>query len=172
MNHRLGKVLLAFALASCTSCGPRNQSLDTNVDPAAKKTDADATADAELARHGTIEVTARLVEVPAGSIFKRDFYDYAAVLKYEVIKVQRGQLAEKVIFVGHYDPWKPRSEAADAKVKDIGGNLKSFQAGQVHRMALDVPLDDFFMGGLVNKYFGKENVDPLYWGVWTNLVSQ
>ena len=41
-------------------------------------------------------------------------------------------------------------------MEGIGGNLKTFRAGQVHRLALEVPIDDHFMGGIVNKYFGQE----------------
>jgi len=76
-----------------------------------------------------------------------------------------------VIHVGQYNPFKPRSEAADQRVKDIGGDLKTFRAGQTHHMALEVPIDDHFMGGLVNKYFNQVS-GPIYWAVWTNLVSQ
>ena len=34
-------------------------------------------------------------------------------------------------------------------------------------MALEVPIEDFFMGGIVNKYFGQ-TTETLYWAVWTN----
>ncbi len=94
---------------------------------------------------GRIEVTARLVEIPDGAIFKRELYDYATVLKYEVLKVHRGQLDTDTIYVGHYNPFKPRSEAADKPVKGIGGNLRTFRVGQIHRMALEVPIDDYFI---------------------------
>ena len=73
--------------------------------------------------------------------------------------------------MGHYNPWKPRAEASDNRVKDIGGDLKQFRAGQVHRMALEAPIDDYFMGGIVNKYFGQDT-GPLYWAVWTNLADK
>jgi hypothetical protein len=126
--------------------------------------------DAEVTKRGRIEVTARLVEVPDGAIFQRDLYDYATVLKYQVVEVHRGRLDGATIYVGHYNPFKPRSQAADRRVPEIGGDLKSFRAGQVHRMALEAPIDDHFMGGIVNKYFGKET-GPIYWAVWTNLVS-
>jgi len=82
--------------------------------------------------------------------------------------VHRGQVATHTLFVGHYNPWKARAEAADKRVKGLGGTLKQFRAGDTHRMALDVPIDDHFMGGIVNKYFGQET-GPLYWAVWTNL---
>ena len=127
--------------------------------------------DPHLAAMGAVEVTAKLVEIPDGAIFKRDLYDYTTILKYQVVKVHRGQVATNILFVGHYNPWKPRAEAADKRVKGIGGDLKKFEAGQVHRLALDSPIDDYFMGGIVNKYFGRET-GPLYWAEWVNLAGE
>lgn len=127
-----------------------------------------AAPDPQLSARGTVEVTARLVEVPEGAIFKRDLYDYAAILKYEVTAVHSGTLDKgAVIYVGHYNPWKPRAEAADRKVKDIGGTLREFRAGEAHRMALETPMDEHYLGGIVDKYFGKHG-GPAYWAVWTN----
>lgn len=127
-------------------------------------------ADPHLASNGTVEVTARLEEIPDGAIFQRDLYDYATILKYRVLKVHRGRVDGGIIYVGHYDPWKPRGEASDKRARGIGGNLRQFQEGQVHHLALDVPIEDFFMGGIVNKYFGK-TTEPLYWAVWTDLAE-
>src|SRR5438046_1145000 len=90
-----------------------------------------AANDPHLATNGTVEVTAKLVEIPDGAIFKRDLYDYATILKYQVLKVHRGQVKGDILYVGHYNPWKPRSEAADKRAKEIGGNLRQFEAGQV-----------------------------------------
>ncbi len=126
-----------------------------------------STPDPHLATNGTVEVSAKLVEVPEGAIFQRDLYNYTTILKYQVLDVHRGAIEGDTFYVGHYNPWKARSEAADKRVQGIGGNLKRFEAGQVHRMALEVPIDDFFMGGIVNKYFGQET-GPLYWAVWTD----
>ena len=125
-------------------------------------------SDPELANRGTIEVTARLVEIPEGAIFERKLYNYATVLKYEVLQVHRGKVKGQTIYVGHYNPFKPRSEAADRRVQDVGGNLKSFRAGEVHRMALEGSMLDHFTGGILNKYF-EEDTDPIYWAVWTDL---
>ncbi len=147
-------VLLAVAL-TLVSCGNPTDRPDG------------AAADPQLTANGTVEVSAKLIEIPEGAIFKRDLYDYATILKYQVVKVHRGQVASNTLFVGHYNPWKPRPEAADKRVKDIGGTLRQFRAGDTHRMALEVPIDDHFMGGIVNKYFGQET-GPLYWAVWTN----
>ncbi|MCI0537259.1 MAG: hypothetical protein L0Z50_18755 [Verrucomicrobiales bacterium] len=131
-----------------------------------------AANDSNLTTNGTIEVTAKLVEIPDGAIFKRDLYDYATILKYEVVNVHRGMVEQgATIFVGHYNPWKPRREAADRRVKVIGGTLRQFQAGQTHHLALNVPIEDHFMGGIVNKYFGR-TTNALYWAVWTDLAAQ
>lgn len=127
-----------------------------------------AAGDPKIGSLGTVEVTARLAEIPAGAIFQRDLYDYATVLRYEVTAVHRGTLEKgATIFVGHYNPWKPRAEAADKRVKEIGGSLRQFRGGDEHRMALEVPMDDHYLGGVVDKYFGKHE-GPMYWAVWTN----
>ncbi len=141
------------------SCGPKAPQQNS------------AAADPHLATNGTIEVTARLVEIPQGAIFKRDLYDYATILKYKVLKVHRGQVQGDTIYVGHYNPWKPRAEAADARARNIGGTLRKFEAGQTHHMALEAPIDDFFMGGIIDKYYGR-TTGPLYWAVWTDLEER
>lgn len=122
---------------------------------------------AAVATKGRFELTARLLEIPPGAIFKRDLYDYATILKYEVLEVHRGHLDERTIYVGHYNPWKSRAEAADARAPGIGGSVRQFASGQIHRLALEAPLDDFFMGGIVNQYFGQ-TTNTLYWAVWTD----
>ncbi len=157
--RRAGVLAMLTALA-VAGCGRESAT-------AAKKDGADA----KVTTLGSIEVTARLVEIPQGAIFKRELYDYAAILKYQVVQVHRGKVHADTIYVGQYNPTKPRSEAADRRVKVIGGTVTSFQVGQVHRLALDVPIDDYFMGGIVNKYFEQET-GPLYWAVWTNQVGQ
>ncbi len=131
-----------------------------------------ATNDLHRSTNGTVAVTAKLVEIPDGAIFKRDLYDYATILKYEVVATHRGAVEKGAnIYVGHYNPWKPRREAADQRVKVIGGNLRRFKAGQIHHLALEVPIEDHFMGGMVNKYFGR-TTNAIYWAVWTDLAAK
>jgi hypothetical protein len=137
------------------SCSPRSD------DSAAAPTNP------HLATNGTVEVTAKLIEIPEGAIFKRDLYDYATILKYQVVKVHRGTVVGDTLYVGHYNPWKPRAEAADKRVRGIGGTVQQFRAGDTHRMALEAPIEDHFMGGIVNKYFGT-TTNALYWAVRTN----
>jgi hypothetical protein len=127
--------------------------------------------DPKVASIGSVEVTGRLVEIPDGAIFERDLYHYAGILKYEVVSVHRGSLAKgEKIYVGHYDPWKPRDEAAQGQVKDVGGTLRRFEAGRLHRMALETPMEEFYLGAIVDKYFGKRE-GSAYWAVWTNVAD-
>jgi hypothetical protein len=160
----VGSLLLAVGLMAAACAKRREGAASPGPDP-------------ELAKRGSIEVTARLVEIPEGAIFQRELYNYATVLKYQVLKVHRGRLKGQTIvreddriYVGHYNPFKPRSEAADRRVQDVGGNLKLFRAGQVHRMALEESMLDHYMGGILNKYY-RQDPDPIYWAVWTDLVS-
>jgi hypothetical protein len=153
----VASLLLAVALMAAACANRRDGAASPDADP-------------ELAKRGSIEVTAKLVEIPDGAIFERELYNYATVLKYQVLEVHRGKVKGQTIYVGHYNPFKPRSEAADRRVKDVGGNLKSFRAGQVHHMALEQSMLDSFTGGILNKY-SAEDTDPIYWAVWTNLVS-
>jgi hypothetical protein len=142
----------------------------TGMSCAKKAGPADRGADPKVTNLGSIEVTAQLEEIP-GEIRNDPLYDYAHVMKYKVLQVHRGKVDKDIIYVGHYNPAKPRDAVADARVQEIGGSLKQFRVGDVHRMALEVPIDDYFMGGIINKYFGVVN-DPIYWAVWTNKVPQ
>ena len=153
----VGSLLLALGLMTA-ACAERRESTGT------------PSSDPELSKRGSIEVTARLVEIPEEAIFDRPLYNYATVLKYEVLEVHRGKVRGQTIYVGHYNPAKPRSEAANKYAPDIGGNLKEFRAGQVHRMALEESMIDQFRGGIRNLY-SEEDTDPIYWAVWTDLES-
>jgi hypothetical protein len=131
----------------------------------AKKTPTTA-VDPNVTTRGSIEVTAQLEEI-RGDLIDDPMYDYAHVMKYKVLRVHRGKVDKDVIYVGHYNPAEPRSSVADARVQEIGGNVKQFRVGDVHRMAMEVPIDDHYMGGIINKYFGEVN-DPVYWAIWTD----
>lgn len=125
--------------------------------------------DDEVTTAGSVEVTAQLLEIP-GPFPANDFYDYAYVLKYRVREVHRGNVTPKEILVAHYNPLKLRSEAENEFSGKVGGNLERFREGDLHRLALEAPLDDHFMGGVIDKYFEEEATR--YWSVWTNLMIE
>jgi len=128
-------------------------------------------ADPNVTTQGTYEVTARIVDI-AGPFPSNNLYDYAYVMKYEVLKSHRGDLAGTIL-VGQYNPLKSRAEAADKKSGPIGGNAARFRVGDIQRLALEAPLIDYCMAGIVNEYAETEPSDiPIYWAVWTNKVVQ
>lgn len=145
--HLLFTVAAVVLLTS--SCGPK----------------AAPAVDKEVTTLGSAEVSARLVEIP-GQFPANDLYNYAYVLKYQVLAVHRGKVEGDVIFVGHYNPLKPRGTVQDEASGKVGGRLDRFRPGDVHRMALEAPLDQFWMGGVIDKYF--KQAGPRYWAVWTN----
>jgi hypothetical protein len=161
MNPRMRRtVVRSLLLAAClfaAGCG------------ASKEDGGSAGADGGSGDRGSIEVTAKLVEIPDGAIFDRQNYNYATVLKYQVLEVHRGKVRGDTIYVGHYNPAKPRSEAANKYVPNIGGNLKSFRPGQVHRMAMEDDMNQAFTGAYLNLY-AEEYTGPVHWAVWTDLV--
>ncbi len=105
------RFILLAAFAIFTSCG-RSSSTSSTV-----------ANDPNVTTRGTIEVTARLAEIPEGAIFKRDLYNYATILKYEVLRVHRGALDSKIIYVGHYNPWKPAQRSGGPTSGGAGWQL-------------------------------------------------
>ncbi len=131
-----------------------------------EKTDG---ADDKVTTMGSVEVTAKIVDI-TGEFPPNDLYDYAYVMKYEVLQTHRGE-APQILYVGQYNPLKSRAEAADARSGEIGGDVTEFRVGDVQRLALEVPIDEYCMAGIINKY-AEQMQDPIYWAVWTNRVVQ
>jgi hypothetical protein len=121
--------------------------------------------DREVTTLGTAEVTAQLVEIPE-PFPPNDLYNYAYVLKYRVLKVHRGEIPAGEILVGQYNPLKPRDRAQDDVSGKVGGHVNAFRAEDIHRMALASPLEQLWMGGIIDKYFNETGTR--YWAIWTN----
>lgn len=155
LGPRAGVLVLAAVIGLLAGCG------------AAAPDDG---ASPETASQGALEVTAKLVDI-AGEFPSNDLYDYAYVMRYEIVEAHRGE-ASGVILVGHYNPLKKRAEAADQRSGPIGGNVTRFRVGDSHRMALDLPIDAYCMAGIINPYAeeGEFAAAPVYWAHWTNRV--
>jgi hypothetical protein len=149
----LNRTLAALLVASLFSCGGK---------PSHE-------VDAEVTSLGSAEVTAELVEIPR-SFPANDLYNYAYVFKYHVLKVHRGNIPSQEILVGQYNPLKPRATVQDDGSGKVGGHAETFRPGDVHRMALDAPLDQFWMGGIVDNYFAQQGTR--YWAIWTNPAAK
>lgn len=151
--------MLAVAMTAVASCGSCGKKVGDGSDEI-------------ISKAGTIEVTAKLEEIrfpDDGKFPSNDLYDYVYIMKYQVLETHRGTVKGESILVGHYNPLKPRAKAADARADGIGGKLEKFRVSDIHRLALDVPLDEHYMGPIINKYHG-EGKAMLHWAVWTNRV--
>jgi hypothetical protein len=134
-------------------------------------------ADDQVTRLGRIEVSARLLERP-DQFPDLGAYRYTYVLRYQVLQVHRQDPAGKYhlqpgmeIFVGHYQPWRPRAEIRDADWGDspLGGRLVQLVAGEAHRMALDYELQDLAPSGALDYCFPPAT--NRFFAVWTNPTS-
>jgi hypothetical protein len=123
----------------------------------------------EVTTLGEVEVTAKVAEIRS-EFPPNNLYDYVYVMKYHVLKVHRGKVDGEEILVGHYNPLKPRARAEDKFSGKVGGNVVRFAVGDVHRLALEAPLDQHYMGGIIDKHIQEKGVR--YWAVWTDRASE
>ena len=125
----------------------------------------------EVHTAGRFEVTAKLVELPGKFLANDGLYNYAFVLKYEVLEVHRSEgEVGSTLFVAHYNPRKKRARVADEYYSNLGGNLERFRAGDVHRLALEQPWDQHYIGPLVDRYHKRAD-KRIYWAIWSNSVG-
>ena len=106
-----------------------------------------------------IEVTAKLVEIPS-KLPPDDLYDYAYVMRYQV---QGGPLDKQLLFVAHYKPLQPRSKIKDKMKSQVGGKLRSFNQGDVHKLKLSPDLKAIWKGALVDEYSATDAKSTRYW---------
>lgn len=111
------------------------------------------------AEAGPLEVTAQLVEIPSKPP-PDDLYDYAYVMRYQV---QGGTLDKQFLLVAHYKPLLPRSKIKDKMKSQVGGKLRSFNVGDVHKLKLSPDLKAIWKGALVDEYSSTDRKSVRYW---------
>jgi len=105
------------------------------------------------------KVTAKLVEIPS-KFQPDDLYDYAYVMRYEVIG---GPLDKSSILVAHYKPRQPRSKIKDKMKPFVSGKVKSFAVGDVHKLELASDLKKIWKGPLVDEFAATDRKSIRYW---------
>ena len=108
---------------------------------------------------GPLDVTAKLVEIPS-KIPPDDLYDYAYVMRYQV---QGGPLDKQFLLVAHYKPLLPRSKIKDKMKQQVGGKLRSFNVGDVHKLKLSPDLKSIWKGALIDEYAATDRKNVRYW---------
>lgn len=111
------------------------------------------------AETAAVEVTAKLVEIPS-KMPPDDLYDYAYVMRYQV---QGGPLDKQFILVAHYKPLQPRSKIKDKMKEHVGGKLRSFAQGDVHKLKLSPDLKAIWKGALLDEYSVTDRKSVRYW---------
>jgi hypothetical protein len=106
-----------------------------------------------------ITVTARLVEIPS-SLPPDDLYDYAYVMRYEVVG---GAMDKQSMLVAHYKPRQPRSKIKDAMKVHVRGKLRSFTQGDLHKLKLSPDLKSIWKGALVDEFAATDRKSIRYW---------
>jgi hypothetical protein len=106
-----------------------------------------------------ITVTAKLVEIPT-KLPSDDLYDYAYVMRYEV---QGGPMDKANILVAHYKPKQPRAKIKDKMKEHVGGKLRSFNQGDVHKMKLTADLKKIWKGALTDEFAATDRKSVRYW---------
>jgi hypothetical protein len=106
----------------------------------------------------TIQVTARLLKIP-GKFPPDDLYDYAYVMKYQVVG---GKLDKQVLLVAHYKPLRPRAKIDDKMRKHVTGELKSFKEGDLHKLQLTAELKKVWKGAVIDEFFAADRKSPRY----------
>jgi hypothetical protein len=109
----------------------------------------------------TLTVTAKLVEIP-GKFPSDDLYDYAYVMRYEVIG---GDMDKKSILVAHYKPRQPRSAIKDQMKKYVSGKVRSFHQGDVQKLQLTPDLKSIWKGALVDEFAATDHKSVRYFAL-------
>jgi hypothetical protein len=109
----------------------------------------------------TLTVTAKLVEIPS-KFPSDDLYDYAYVMRYEVIG---GEMDKKSILVAHYKPRQPRAAIKDQMKKYVSGKVRSFHVGDVQKLQLTPELKSVWKGALVDEFAATDHKSVRYFAL-------
>lgn len=126
-----------------------------------------AAAPAKPPVEGELVMTAKLLDIP-GSFPANELYNYAYVMKYQVLQVSQGTYADAEILVAHYNPRMTREEIKDEQDAKVGGGVKSFQVGDTHYLVLS-QLDGVYTGAVEDDYFKEKR--PRYWALWADKAK-
>src|ERR1700742_2542812 len=108
---------------------------------------------------GVITVTAKLVEIPSKPP-PVDLYDYAYVMRYEVIG---GPMDKQSILVVHYKPLVARAKIKGKMKEFVGGKVKSFSQGDTNKLKLTPDLKKIWKGPLVDDFSATDRKSVRYW---------
>lgn len=116
----------------------------------------------------TLVIIGRVVEIP-GTFPPNDLYNYVYVMKYRVLKVEKGSYDGKEMLIGHYNPLIPRQEIDDKMDEYVDGNVKKFEKGAKQRLVLIAPISKVWNEAMEDEYFDVE--DTKYYALKADVVE-
>jgi hypothetical protein len=116
----------------------------------------------------TLVIAARLIEIP-GTFPPNDLYNYVYVMKYRVLKVEKGSYSGKEILVGVYNPLIPRTKIKDKMAKYVDGTVTKFEEGGKHKLVLITPIDKVWSEAMEDEYFDSEMTK--YYALKTDILK-
>jgi hypothetical protein len=117
----------------------------------------------------TLVVTALLAEIP-GKFAPNDLYNYVYIMKYRVLKVEKGKYTEKEILVGHYNPLIPRVKIKDKMDPVVNGNADKFKVGVKHRLKLITPISAVWNDAVEECDYIDSELDK-YFALQTDVIK-
>lgn len=116
----------------------------------------------------TLIIIARIVEIP-GKFAPNDLYNYVYIMKYRVIKVEKGKYMRKEILVGQYNPLIPRRKIKDTMDPFVDGDVEKFEAGSKQRLVLITPIESVWSDAVEDEYFDSD--DEKYYALKTDIIK-
>jgi hypothetical protein len=142
--------------ATTQKAAPVTKAVDPKKATSVKAADPKAAPAAKPgAKVDTLIVTARLAEIP-GKFAPNDIYNYVYIMKYQVIKVEKGNYTGKEILVGEYNPLIPRAKIADKMAAVVKGNADKFTVGIKHHLVLVAPMSAVWNDQTEDEYFDSD----------------
>ena len=116
----------------------------------------------------TLIVIARLIEIPSKFV-PNDLYNYVYIMKYSILKVEKGMHASKELLVGQYNPLIPRNKIKDKMRAFAKGNVDKFIVGARHRLVLIAPISAVWNYAFQDEYFDYEITK--YYALQTDIAK-
>jgi hypothetical protein len=116
-------------------------------------------AGSAFAAEESVELVAKLTEIPS-KFPPDDLYDYAYVMKYEVVG---GPRDKQTILVAHYKPRLARNKITDKMKAHVSGKVRSFNVGDVHKLVLSPHLKKVWSGPVEDKFAATDSTSVRYW---------
>ncbi len=161
LKPKLNSSVFAFALSILLSIilmGCEKKSSDENK--------ANIAIPATQPVEGDLVLTAKVLDI-SGTFPANDLYNYSYVMKYKVLQIIKGQYPDSTILIGHYNPKIPREEIKDEQDSKVGGNVKTFQVGDIHYLVL-APMEGTWNGAIEDDYFKEKRAR--YWALWADKL--